>query len=241
MTIMLNRLAALAFSAAISLPGRAADLPSYPFIHVSASSEVHLMPDTGELDIDIVSHDPDPDAAWKLVTDRLEAARALFARHGIAPDDVSVQDIVRRPRKTELQPNDEPAPMETRVALHVTVRDLAPWTDMLRTLLATKDIESLAVSFSRSDREQVEADLATQALGTARRKAQNIARAIGAKLGPATGVALTPLKNLSNAMGMATEPASRYTGARNGEAPDRALIQSMRLMQAADVIYRIAR
>ncbi|SFC31210.1 SIMPL domain-containing protein [Massilia yuzhufengensis] len=238
---MLKRFAALALLAATALPGMAADLPTHPFIHVNASSELRMMPDTGEIDIDIVSLDPDPDASWKVVTERLDAARALFAQHGVAVDDVFVQDIVRRARKVDKLAEGEPVPMETRVAVHATVRNLGPWTDMLRSLLAMKDIESLAVAFSRSDREQIEADLVTQALVAAKAKAQNIARGIGARLGPVTGVALTPLKNLSNAMGMATEPSTRYTGGRTVDVPDKALVQAMRLAQSADVIYRIVR
>jgi hypothetical protein len=130
--------------------------------------------------------------------------------------------------------------METRVALHVTVRDIGQWTPLLRALLVMKDLESLAVSFNRSDRDKVEADLVTQALAMTKLKAHNIARSVGSKLGPATGVSLAPLKNLSNAMGMASDPNGRYDGGRRGPAKtDLALVQAMRLVQAADVIYRI--
>lgn len=71
-------------------------------------------------------------------------------------------------------------------------------------------------------------------------KAQNIARGIGARLGPATGVALEPLKNLSHAMGMASDPNGRSgSDRRTPPRDDMALVQAMRLVQVADVIYRI--
>jgi len=237
---MLKRFAAALLLAATALPGMAADLPAHPFIHVSAAADVHLMPDIGEIDIDIVSLEPDADAAWKLITERLENSRALFVQHGVAAEDIFVQDIVRRPRRVDALPEGEPVPMETRVAVHVTVRDLAQWTPLLRTLLVMKDVESLAVSFNRTDRDQVETDLVTQALAMARSKAANIARSIKARLGPVTGGSLEPLKNLSNAMGMASDPNGRYTGdRRNPPREDMALVQAMRLVQAADLIYRI--
>lgn len=158
---MLKRCAAALLLAATALPGMAADLPNHPFIHVSAAAELRLMPDIGEIDIDIVSLEPDADAAWKLINERLEASRALFAQHGVAADDISTQDIVRRPRKVEILPEGQPVPMETRVSLHVTVRDLGQWTPVLRALLVMKDIESLAVAFNRSDRDKIDADLVT--------------------------------------------------------------------------------
>lgn len=242
---MLKRFAATLLLAATALPGMAADLPSHPFIHVNAGAEFYVMPDIGEVDLEIVSYDPDADAAWKLINEQVEASRALFAQHGVLAEDLLVQDIVRRPRKAEALSEAQsaagaPVPMETRVALHVTVRDIGQWTPLLRALLGTKNIESLAVSFNRSDRDKVESDLLDQALGTARRKAQNIARGVGVKLGAATGVSTGALRNLSNAMGMASDPNVRYTGdRRSSPKADMALVQSMRLAQSVDVIYRI--
>jgi len=240
---MLKRFAAallLSASALPTLPAMAADLPSHPFIHVGASADQYIMPDVGEIDIDIVSLEPDADAAWKIVNEKLEAGRALFAQHGVAAEDVFVQDIVRRPRKVDVLPEGQPVPMETRVSMHITVRDLGHWTPLMRALLVMKDIESLTVAFNRSDREQVESDLLQQAIATARKKAQDIARGVGARLGPATGISIGPIKNLSNAMGLANDAYARSGGGqRTPKRADMALVQSMRLLQAVDVIYRI--
>lgn len=173
---------------------------------------------------------------------QLEASRALFASHGIGPEDVSVQDILRRPRKTEVA-GDAPPQMDTRVALNVTVRNMTAWSAMLRALMAMPRVESLAVAFSRSDRDKIEAELVTQALANAKGKgkAQNMARGIGARLGVATGVSLGALKNLSNAMGLALEPNGRYTDGGPDAATDLSLVAAMTLVQGVDVIYRIGR
>ena len=242
---MLKRFAAALLLAATALPGMAADLPNHPFIHVNASAEVYVMPDIGEIDIEIVSYDPDADAAWTLINEQLEASRALFTQHGLEAEDVLVQDIVRRPRKPDALPEGQqaagaPVPMETRVAVHATVRDIGQWTPLMRSLLAMKNIESLAVSFNRNDRDRIESDLLAQALGTAKLKARNIARGVGARLGPATGVSTGALRNLSNAMGMASDPFGRNSGERRSPSKaDMSLVQAMRLAQGVDVIYRI--
>lgn len=236
---MLNRFLAALLLAATALPSVAADLPNHPFIHVSGSAEVYVMPDIGEVDIDIVSYEADADAAWKLINEQLEASRALFTQHGVAAEDLLVQDIVRRPRKVDVLP-EGPVPMETRVAVHATVRDIAQWTPLLRALLVMKNIESLAVAFNRNDRDKVESELLAQALGTAKRKAQDVARGAGVKLGAASGVSTGALRNLSNAMGMASDPFGRNSADRRSPPKaDMALVQAMRLAQGVDVIYRI--
>jgi len=225
---------ALAIAASPFVPALAADLPAYPFIHVNAAADLHVMPDTGEIDFEIVSQDGDLEAAWKLVSERLDASRALLAQHGVAVEDISVQDLWRRP----LKQGDTVQAIETRAAIHATVRNLDGWTALIQALMAMPNIESLAVAFSRSDADKIEAELVSQALGAARLKAQNIARGIGAKLGPANGVALAPLKNLSNAMGLAAD-GPRYTPVASPRDP--LLVGVQKLVQGVDVIYRIAK
>jgi len=213
---------------------RAADLPAYPFIHVTAAADLHVMPDTGEIDFEIVTTDADLDAAWKLVHERLTASRALLAEQGVKVEDISVQDVLRRP----LKEGERVTAIETRAAVHATVRDLNGWTALIQSLLGLPNVEALAVAFSRSDADRIEAELVSQALGAARVKAQNIARGIGAKLGPAGGVALAPLKNLSNAMGLASD-APRYPSLSSPRDP--LLVGVQKFVQGVDVIYRIGK
>jgi len=215
-------------------PARAADLPGYPFIHVTAAADLHVMPDTGEIDFDIVSTDADLEAAWKLVHERLTASRALLAAQGVKVEDVSVQDVLRRP----LKEGERVTAIETRASVHATVRDLNGWTALIQSLMGLPNVESLAVAFSRSDADKIEAELVSQALGAARVKAQNIALGIGAKLGPAGGVALAPLKNLANAMGLASD-APRYPSVSSPRDPQ--LVGVQKFVQGVDVIYRIGK
>jgi len=226
---------ALAVAAMLhAAPARAADLPAYPFIHVTAAADLHVMPDTGEIDFDIVTTDADLEAAWKLVHERLTASRALLAAQGVKVEDISVQDVLRRP----LKEGERVTAIETRAAVHATVRDLNGWTALIQSLMGLPNVEALAVAFSRSDADRIEAELVSQALGVARVKAQNIARGIGAKLGLAGGVALAPLKNLSNAMGLASD-APRYPSVSSPRDPQ--LVGVQKFVQGVDVIYRIAK
>ncbi len=226
---------ALAVAAMLhAAPARAADLPAYPFIHVTAAADLHVMPDTGEIDFDIVSTDADLEAAWKLVHERLTASRALLAAQGVKVEDISVQDVLRRP----LKEGERVTAIETRAAVHATVRDLNGWTALIQSLMGLPNVESLAVAFSRSDADKIEAELVNQALGAARVKAQNIALGLGAKLGPAGGVALAPLKNLSNAMGLASD-APRYPSVSSPRDPQ--LVGVQKFVQGVDVIYRIGK
>jgi uncharacterized protein YggE len=226
---------ALAVAAMLhAAPARAADLPAYSFIHVTAAADLHVMPDTGEIDFEIVSTDADLEVAWKLVHERLTASRALLAAQGVKVEDISVQDVLRRP----LKEGERVTAIETRAAVHATVRDLNGWTALIQSLMGLPNVESLAVAFSRSDADKIEAELVNQALNAARVKALNIARGLGTKLGPAGGVALAPLKNLANAMGLASD-APRYPSV--SPPGDPLLVGVQKFVQGVDVIYRIGK
>lgn len=214
----------------------ATDLPAYPFVHVNGSAYITVQPNVGEIDFELVSINPDPEAAWKEVADRLAETKALLAQHGVAGEDISVQDIARRLRKQEV-PTD-PAPVETRSSVHLTVRDMSKWALIVEPLLKMQNVDAFGIVFNHTDRVKIEADLVLEALADAKRKAANAAQGVGRKLGPANAVALSALKNLSNSFGMASE-ASYQRGARpNADSVDYSLVAALKLVQGVDVIYR---
>lgn len=71
--------------------------------------------------------------------------------------------------------------IETRVAVHATVRNLVGWTALIQALMTLPNVESPAVAFSRSDAGEIEAELVSQALGAARLEAQSISASAPAR------------------------------------------------------------
>jgi uncharacterized protein len=236
---MLRKMTAALALAAITVSASAADIPAYPFIHVDGSAEIRVTPNVGEFDVEISSMDTDPELAWKTIEARLAEIRTVLAGHGIAAEDYLVQDIARRTRKGDTPVAGMPPAIETTAAVHVTVRDLSKWAAIVDPLAKMQNVAAFGVAFSHTDRDKIEAGLMTDALADARRKAALIARGVGRRLGQANGVATSPLKNMSNSFGLATDyPFNR--GARATPDPvDYTLVASIRLAQNVDVIFRL--
>lgn len=236
---MLRKFAAALALAAFGLNVHAADIPAYPFVHVDGSAEVRINPDTGEFDVEVSTMDTDPDAAWKTIEARLAEIRAVLAQHGIAPADYVVQDIARRVRKGDAPTPGVPPVIETTAAVHVTVRDLSKWAAIVEPLAKMQNVAAFAVVFSHTDQEKIKDALMAEALADARRKAALVARGVGRKLGQASGVATSPLKNMSNTFGFAVDyPLGR--GARAApDAVDYTLVAAIRYAQDVDVIFRL--
>lgn len=235
----MKKILAAAVLLAFSFAAHADAFPSYPFVHVSGSAELQVLPDTGEIDFEVVSTDQDPEAAWKRVELRLSESRALFAQHGIEAGDIEVQDITRRIRKDQGTLDGQPV-VETKAAVHVTVRNLSAWTAIVEPLMKMADVDAFAVVFSHSERDKIAADLVVEALKDARRKADNVARGVGRRLGLASAVSTSPLKNLSNSFGLSTDfPLNRGVGVRSKpDSVDHTLVAAIKLVQNVDVLYR---
>ncbi|MYM84896.1 DUF541 domain-containing protein [Duganella sp. FT50W] len=233
---MLRKIAlACAFALGV-LNAEAGDLPSYPFIHTGGSASLNVQPDIGEIDLELLSSEQDLNAAWTTVTTRLADIRALLNQQGMAETELVSQSISRTARKADAS---GVVQLDTRCALHVVVRDLSKWPALVNGLLQLPNVSDFAVSFSRSDREQIETQLVAEAVADARHKAATIGKGMGQQVGAVRGIALSPLKNLSNAFGLATADGYRGNTGRSGAGDNPTLIASIKMVQSVDVLFAI--
>jgi uncharacterized protein YggE len=216
----------------------ASDLPPFPFVHTSGSAQINAQADIGEIDMELSSPDQNAEAAWTALESRLTEVRALLAQQGLPAADVDVQGIVRGPRKQDGTPAANPANFYTSCTLHLTVRDVSKWAGLVAPLLKMPEVTQFSVTFSRSDRRQIETDLVASALADARRKADDLARGAGRQLGQANGVALAPIRNLSALFGFSSAEGYRQRRAST-DAGDYTLVAPVRLVQDVDVIYKL--
>jgi uncharacterized protein YggE len=216
----------------------ASDLPAYPFVHTSGSANINVLPDVGEIDLELASGDQDSEAAWTAVETRLADVRTLLAQQGLAAADIDVQSIVRTARKQDGAAPAAPPGFDTRCTMHLTVRDLSTWAGLVGPLLKMPGVTEFSVTFSRSDRRQIETELVASALADARHKADNLARGAGRQLGQANGIAVVPIRNLSTTFGFSSAEGYRQSGRRK-EQGDPTLVAAIRLVQEVDVIFKL--
>jgi uncharacterized protein YggE len=245
---MLKKIAlVLALLPALSpLAVRAADLPTYPFIHVSGEGFVMVAPDMGEIDFDVSAFDADPAAAVAVIQARVEEIRALLVEQSGPPEGdsaavVEVQDMRKEMRKSA---NPDPAATpeyDIRSSVHIVVRDLTKWRPIMQALLEMKNIDHMSTTFGKSDRITVEQELTAAAIKDALRRAEGMAAGFGKKVGPVTAISSSPLRNLTKAVGLM--PSDYYNSERRAQAKtsekDFLSITVLRWTQNVDMIFRI--
>ena len=228
--VLSSLLAVLPFTAS------AAELPSYPFIHVDGTGMMAIMPDIGEIDFEIVALDADPALAMKVVASRVDEVRALIKEAGMEDDSLDVRDMRKEISKAD------PTVMvyEIRCSVKVKIRDLSKWKAIVGPLLDKPNLDGYVTVFDSSQRPRVELELMGEAIRQARRKADGIAAGFGRKVGAVAGVSSSELKNLTRAMNLSPSDFSR--GDRQAPAPDRSellMVTMLKLAQPVNVIFRI--
>lgn len=218
----------------------AAELPAYPFIHVSGYGAAVVMPDVGTVEFEIAAQDADPAVVLATVQARIDDIRALMQQLGVAEADLEMRDIRREIKKTD-QPG---APIhDLRCSVKLTVRNLSNWKKMVQPLLDKPNLDGFMTGFDTSEREKIEIELMSDAIKMARRKADGVAAGLGRKVGAVSGVSTGELKNLTRAMNLSPNEFNNYRGNQERRPPaDRAelvTVTSIKLQQPVDVIFRI--
>lgn len=102
MSLSKTRLAASSLAFLLCLSGaaaHAADLPAYPFVHVTGSAFQAALPDIGSLDFEVVAVDADPAAARAVLEARMGEIHALMQQHGLDPEDAQAREVRQSVRK----------------------------------------------------------------------------------------------------------------------------------------------
>jgi hypothetical protein len=229
----------------------AAPVPDYPFVHVTGSAFVTVVPDIGSLDFEIVAVDADPAVARAVLESRLGEVRALLQQLSLDPDDAAVREVRQTVRKrdgaegTGAGAGAAQAPLyELRCDVHISVPNLSVWPALAGGLLGKPNLDGFAPAFDRSDMDRVSDDLMTAAIRDARRRAEVMAGGFGRRVGGVMAATPDALKNLTTAMGLERGEFLHARGSDRERPQDvdrdqLLVVPAIKLRQPVDVIFRL--
>ena len=189
-------------------------LPAYPFVTAHGKAELWLAPDIGEIRFELNVQSNSAQEANERMEQRAGAVLALLAEHTLASADVESFDVSKKP--VELS---NPRDIQHKSAFllsrhfHVQVRDLRLWPELLASLMAREEVETLSVGFDRTDRDSIERKLIVEASTSARADGAVLAQAFGRQAGPAMAISRAGLDRAGAPFGFG-EPAPALQPAR---------------------------
>ena len=239
---MLKKSLCAAVLALASLQGAAAaELPSYPFLHARGTGFMYVAPDMAEIDFDVSAYDANAEAAVAVVQERVLEIRALLAGQGVPDADVDVRDMRRQIRKASVTASDPE--YDIKCSIHVVVRDLGKWREIMMPLLKMQNLDAFAATFGLKESAKVEAELTQQAVREATARADAMAKGFGKRVGAVAGVSSDEIKNITRSIGLAPVDWPRNSNSantrRNEQDPaDLLMVSAIKMSQSVDVLFR---
>jgi uncharacterized protein YggE len=211
---------------------------------VSGSSRRIELPDIATLDFEMVAADADPAAALAVLQARAGEVRDLLRQLGMDPmEDMGIRETRQAIRKDEKSAAGGPV-YELRCDVHIKVRNIANWQKLAGGLFGKPNLDSFSSSFDHSEMERIHDEMVTESVFDARRRAEVIAAASGRRLGQVTGATPDALAKLGNTMGLVREEfrmprSNSNTGAGDLDREQLMTVQSIKLRQSVDVVFRL--
>ena len=182
----------------------AADIPDYPFVFVVGKADVEIAPDIASCSLTLRAREQDPAKAAAIVEDRLKALLAAFKTNHVAPNDIESFTIEKQVLTNAYNDN-QPAVIKGYDVwrnVKFIVRHLESVAPIETTLVKSPNVTNIACQFDRTDRANIEADLMTKALHSARDEGDKLAIPLGCHVTAAVAVSKVPFDSIAGAFGL---------------------------------------
>ena len=129
-----------------------------------------------------------------------------------------------------------------KCTVHIVVRDLAKWRELMAPLLRMSNLDAFGTVFGVTERVKIETELMGKAVREATIRADAMAAGFGKRVGAVAGVPSDELKNLTRSIGLAPSDRPRSSSSAKSTTQDEAdllMVTALKMSQSVDVIFRI--
>ena len=197
------RLLVIAATATVAL---AEDIPTFPFVFATGEASTQLPPETAHVSFSVKVSDKTSTNAINIITQRSKDVLTFLADQRTKSEDITAYEIEKdevRDRKDNQPPEILGYDLNRRIA--VTVRDLTTFDPIVKRLLAMDNVVDIQVSFDRTDRERLQADLLAKAGKDARDHADKLAKSFGTEVDSVFAISQRGFAHLGKEFGLSSD------------------------------------
>lgn len=219
----------------------AGTLPHFPFIHATGEASIHLPATMAEIDFELTELTLEPQLTLDTIVADSKEVFELLASLQVAESDIDAADIKRYISPVEYMDRDENAKRYRLMRnFHVVVRDMSQWNAIVSGLLQKTYLGNFSVRFGRDDLPQIQRDLVLRAAADAKQNAQGLAQGFSVRLGGASGISQSPLKEIASLIGL--DGVTKYQGDTVEVKPqtkDFSVPAYLKYKQTVNVVFKI--
>ncbi|MHB0961521.1 MAG: SIMPL domain-containing protein [Pirellulaceae bacterium] len=183
----------------------ASELPDYPFVYVRGEAVSKVAPDICVIHYRVTIRDRDSAIAMKSFETLSAKTLAVLFEHGVKREDVVASDIDKHVVRGDEQ-RDKLLILGYEITRHIefTLRDLTKYGAVVSALMKTDDVTVYDTEYDRTDREEIESRLLTEAISKARAKAELLAEGSGQRIVKLRAISPVGFRELSVDFGLSS-------------------------------------
>jgi uncharacterized protein YggE len=225
---------------AVAAVGVAGPLPEYPFVYAEGEATAELKPDVCTIRFQIDAVDQSPDAALVIVEKRSAEVLAMLAEHKIPNRDIVAFEITKkRVRDWENREALVYLGYSVERQVEVTLRDLSHYEAVTVALLKAESITGIRSRFDRTDREEIESRLISEAVSAARARAERMTEGAGQRIVSLRAISQSGFHNLNERFGLGEQGYASYFSGDDDDGKLLFVPAIIEFKSAVSVIYEI--
>ncbi len=219
----------------------AADLPSYPFVHVTGVATRGLPANMAELDFELTVLTPEPKVSYEKIVQYSDEISSQLLALGVSNGDIQAAQIKRYISPVEyLETAETQLKFRLIRSFHVIVRDLGNWNAVIAALTEKDYLGNFNVDFGRNDLPMIQQELIQLASVDAQQQAHIMAQAFKLKLGAPTGMSQSVLSSLSSDLGLSGQVKMDVPKIENKPTTrDFSIPAQLKYQQSVNVIFKL--
>ena len=187
---------------------------SEPFLVAKGTAEIDVPPERATVTLYVTSFEKESEAAVSIVQEQITRVLEVFESFDIPANAIESHSLRKNvERKRENHRDLEILGYTVSRRISADLEDLAQFSELVAALANLENVSRVTANFDVQDREDFEARLTRLAAEDARRKAENMASAMGVSLGDVRAISETEFRYDGTIYGL-SEPYLMVESAR---------------------------
>ncbi|MBM4087880.1 MAG: DUF541 domain-containing protein [Planctomycetes bacterium] len=237
---MKTTIAAVMVSVVACVSG-ATEIPDYPFVYAEGSVTARIAPDMCCVSYTVRIRDRDSANAIKMVESRSAETISMLVNHGVKKDDIVGHEIEKDVVREQAE-RDTLAILgyEIRRVIRFPLRDLKQYDPIVSALLKTDNVVNVFTAFDRTDRDDVESRLLSEAVAKAKAKAELMAKGAGQQIVKLRAISQRGFQNFGEQFGLGNRSYGFFNSLESSPREELLFVpSSIEFSNSVSVIYEL--
>lgn len=216
-------------------------VPDFPFIHASGEAKREVAPTKAEVEFHVLAFSKTSEEATDTVQNSLSKLLSVLKEAGIKEDQIRAHDFQKSASRNRTEKTDEPTEIigyQVSREVQLKLPELSNYPKIVRILMTTEHVTNLDSSFDTDKRDEIEAELTSEACAKARKKADLLAKGAGVTISGVHAVGQPDVTYVGQHFGF-SRPEAFYGGSSGNEEAPVFAPATIKIATSVSILYNL--